>query len=950
MAEPLRERIRRAIRRVDAWAVAVALLTVAGAALRLFHIGRPSLWYDEAYSVHLASMSLSEATAWTARDVVPPLYYYVLHFWQGLFGTSEVAVRSFSALAGTLTIPVAYKVGKTLFGRLAGLLTAVLVALSPLYIWYSQEARMYAMLTFLGLVSGWFLLRVLMSGQDRERRYAWVGFLLASVATSYTHTAGLFLLAFYAVAFVVGWLAAYRGRWVVFAEGALVLAAFVAAHVPWVPLALRNLGLNRGYWEGVLGVRGVLYDVFLSYWAGKTILPDVAARLFPGFVAIVVVASFGLVVDCAAKRQRAAGAQIPQWFAVLFVVLYSVFPVLLYLVLFYRVPKFDTRYLYMASPGLFLFVGAGLAGLLRGRRPRWRLFSQSLGILAAACLIGVFAYGDYNNYYDPRFQKDDFRGVAHYIAEHIGPNETVILCSGHFFPVFEYYFGPDNWHPLPDEPILNTENILTYQVAYDLRQILAGKDGVWGVFWQSEVADPNGFLTMMLDEAGYRLPYGPQFWGVRYIHWGLDEDAAFEPRPQIQYAQSLNFDNKIQFLGFSIDKSDNLFLYWQALQALDRNYAISLRLLSQDGEFWGALDRRPAGYYFPTSRWRPLEPLFGSNPIPALSGTPPGDYTLELVVYDEETVTPLNVLDEAGAPAGRTARIGPVTLRDVQPVTEQDPLPPGTPVRFGDDLEILAWQVSGPEVYPGDTVSVVGYWQALRDLDADYQVDLRIVGEGQDAVASEEVLLGTPDYRTSRWVPGRIVRSVLRLRIPATVSEGQYALRLAVRDAQGNIVGTETVLRSLNIKSYEHRFTVPEFEYAIGANMGNLAELVGADVEPTELKPGDQLDVTLYWLAKAEFAKSYTVFVHVLDEQGQIWAQRDIPPQDGKRPTTSWIPGEVIAGTHVLTIPENTPPGEYLVEVGLYDASSPGFERIPVLDSQGEPAGDRVILARIGVK
>ncbi len=152
---------RNGLRGVNTWTAAVALLTLAGAALRAFHLGAQSLWYDEGFSVYLATMPLREATLWTARDLAPPLYYYLLHFWQVVFGTSEAAVRSLSALVGTLTIPFMYLVGKMLFGRLAGFLAAVLVAASPLYIWYSQETRTYALLTFLGLVAAWFLLKVL---------------------------------------------------------------------------------------------------------------------------------------------------------------------------------------------------------------------------------------------------------------------------------------------------------------------------------------------------------------------------------------------------------------------------------------------------------------------------------------------------------------------------------------------------------------------------------------------------------------------------------------------------------------------------------------------------------------------------------------------------------------------------------------------------------------------
>ncbi len=474
---------RNGLRGVNTWTAAVALLTLAGAALRAFHLGAQSLWYDEGFSVYLATMPLREATLWTARDLAPPLYYYLLHFWQACFGTSEAAVRSLSALVGTLTIPFMYLVGRMLFGRLAGFLAAVLVAASPLYIWYSQETRTYALLTFLGLVAAWFLLKVL-SAEGKRRRVYWVGFLFAAAAVSYSHATGALLLVFFAVAFLLAW-AVWIRRPAVLAEGLAVVGAFALLHVPWLLLMVQNFGMYRGYWSGTLGVVGVVRRAFLSYWTGETLFSQTADALLPAFVAVSALAAGALLVDALRRSGPLGDSPLPRWFALLFPVLYTALPVGLFVVLFLNRPKFEARHLLFASPGMFLVIGAGLACLLGGcARARWaRWAARGIGTAALLFALGVFAYGNYNNYFDPRFQRDDFRNVARYIKEHIGPNETVILCAGHFFPVFQYYFGPDNWHPLPNDPILDVDNVLTYRVADDLNRILAGKDGVWVVFW-----------------------------------------------------------------------------------------------------------------------------------------------------------------------------------------------------------------------------------------------------------------------------------------------------------------------------------------------------------------------------------------------------------------------------------------------------------------------------------
>ncbi|MBC7258203.1 MAG: glycosyltransferase family 39 protein [Chloroflexi bacterium] len=940
------------LRRVHAWTWAAALLTLAGAALRAFRLGSHSLWYDEGFSVYLASMSLREATAWTARDVAPPLYYYLLHFWQAAFGTSEAAVRSLSALAGTLTIPFMYLVGKALFGRLSGFLAAALVAASPLYIWYSQETRTYALLTCLGLVAAWFLLKVL-TERSRRRGLYWVGLLFAAAGVSLSHMTGALLLVFLAVAFLLGW-AAWVRRAAVLAEALAVAAAFALLHVPWILLAAKNLGLYRGYWQGTLGIGGVVRRAFLSYWTGETLLSQTAEALLPAFVAVTALTAVALLVAALRRTGPLGESPLPRWFALLFPTLYTALPVGLFIALFLNRPKFETRHLLFASPGFFMILGAGLAFMLDARRIRttWaRWAARGVGAVALVFALGVFAYGNYNNYFDPRFQRDDFRNVARYIKERIGPNETVILCAGHFFPVFQYYFGPDNWHPLPPDPILDVENVLTYRVADDLNRILAGKDGVWVVFWQDHIADPNGILTMMLNEEGSRLPSGPQFWGVRYVHWALNQGAHFSSEPQVQYPQRVNFGNRVELLGFSVGIAGHLLLYWQALQPLDRDYSVSLRLRDGAGEFWGSLDRRPAGYYFPTSRWRPGEPVFGSNPPPALPGTPPGEYFLEVVVYDEATGEQLDVLDAAGAPQGQSARIGPVPVRALQPADVAD-LPNGrNPVILGGNLGLVAWQMDRQQASPGETVSIVAFWEAAGTVAADYDAAVALAGSDGAVVAEKVFSLGTSAYPTSAWGPGRPVRWVARVPVPAAVAPGTYVLKVALRErASGAAVGDSVPIGAVEVSGPARVFTPPQAQMIVSARFDIYAELYGADVEPTTVAAGEPIRVTLYWLAREEVPKSYTVFVHLIDAENRIWAQQDSIPQGGNRPTTGWLPGEYIADQYTLYVKPDTPPGEYWIEVGLYDAGDPAFPRLLVLGADGQATGDRVLLAKIAIR
>ncbi|MFB0546235.1 MAG: hypothetical protein ACETWB_04940, partial [Anaerolineae bacterium] len=123
-----------------------------------------------------------------------------------------------------------------------------------------------------------------------------------------------------------------------------------------------------------------------------------------------------------------------------------------------------------------------------------------------------------------------------------------------------------------------------------------------------------------------------------------------------------------------------------------------------------------------------------------------------------------------------------------------------------------------------------------------------------------------------------------------------------------------------------------------------LMTLVGADLDATVVEPGGALHLTLYWRAKSRMEKSYTVFTHLLDAGNRIRAQQDSVPVHGARPTTGWVPGEVIRDDYELIVEADAPLGDHIIEVGLYDASDPTFARLPVLDEAGQIIEDKVII------
>src|SRR5688572_7374429 len=133
--------------------LALAVVLVAGAWLRFHRLDRESLWNDEVFSIELARRPVAGVIAGSREDGHPPLFHLALHYWMRAFGDDAVAVRWLSAVLGVLTLPVFHGLTRRLFGWRAALLATAWLACSPYHVYYSQEARNYALLVLLTVAS-----------------------------------------------------------------------------------------------------------------------------------------------------------------------------------------------------------------------------------------------------------------------------------------------------------------------------------------------------------------------------------------------------------------------------------------------------------------------------------------------------------------------------------------------------------------------------------------------------------------------------------------------------------------------------------------------------------------------------------------------------------------------------------------------------------------------------
>src|SRR5256714_3005934 len=170
----------------------LVLIVVGAGAIRFVGIGSQSMWYDEVATTRDVAGGIGGLWA-RVRDVEssPPLYFALATLWTRMFGDGDAAIRSLSALAGTATVPIVYLIVRELGqGRGVAQIAALLTAVNPFLVWYSQEARPYALFAFFGAVSLLCLARALHRGSTRDLAL----FGLAAGATIATHYFGVFLV------------------------------------------------------------------------------------------------------------------------------------------------------------------------------------------------------------------------------------------------------------------------------------------------------------------------------------------------------------------------------------------------------------------------------------------------------------------------------------------------------------------------------------------------------------------------------------------------------------------------------------------------------------------------------------------------------------------------------------------------------------------------------------
>ena len=246
-------------------------IVVLAVFLRVYDISAKDVWCDEANSVIIAELNPSGIITRMSYDASPPLYYLLLHYWMYAFGETELALRSLSVLFGILLIIAVYFIGKRIFSEKVGLYAALIASVAPIHIMYSQQIRMYTLLSLMSLMSMYYLLRFI----QEKKCSLLAGYGTFTILSLFTHNYGIFLLPAQALLILLFARQRQMILWWFFS-----VVCIGAVYAIWIPSLFGQIsgGLKTGwrdhFWN-LYGFGGSLFMSIASFSPGGPQLPYV---------------------------------------------------------------------------------------------------------------------------------------------------------------------------------------------------------------------------------------------------------------------------------------------------------------------------------------------------------------------------------------------------------------------------------------------------------------------------------------------------------------------------------------------------------------------------------------------------------------------------------------------------------------------------------------------------
>jgi 4-amino-4-deoxy-L-arabinose transferase-like glycosyltransferase len=639
---------------------------------------------------------------------------------------------------------------------------------------------------------------------------------------------------------------------------------------------------------------------------------------------------------------------------------------LAYLILMTIASKKSTRYMLPAFPVFYLLAGSAIyqTHLLLKSRSVFRIlprFPAPLlpGLTIMALVLFTFFYHPYYfTYYNPlvlgwRWAPqtllvgwgEGLDGAARYLNSQPQlshqPRPRVSAWYEWLFPIL-YTDGEV-------EPVVPQENLITAdRVVLYINQV------------QRDIPSPN---IIHYFRARRQPEYTVRLAGIDYV-WvyagpiaGFRTDLSPQYRLEGEFGPASSSNAEARLLGYDLypqpvkgGEALIVTLYWRALATPSAERFVYTRLVDARGRIWARTDGPPVMGLWPATRWQPEMVIEDAHELPVPAGTPPGIYRLEVGLYDPGNGRPLVA---AGQPIGQGGGLLLGEARvEWQPHEQLDVvLSHQVEANLGPTIRLIGYDALPGSVTTGEIIPARLAWRNTRSIfsfappsTANPVVGFRWKGKQIERLSQSDPLPLPP----GQWERQAILLSQHDIVAPPDLEAGQYELQVILHQGGYEPAGEVFSLGRIEVGAPPHRFDLPAGAASPvddKARLGGQVALAGYEVEVT----AQGLIVNLYWQTQTPLGTGYKVFAQLLDAESQLVAQSDALPTAGQRPTTGWLPGEIITDTHTLLLPADLRRGgqTYRLIAGLYDPLD--GQRLPALDEAGEIAADALVVTQVSL-
>ena len=502
--------------------ILLIFILILGSFLRIYKLGDESFWFDESAIMYVTRQNALDiimdiytttrlAPEYFETGGTPPLYYVLANYWTKLIGLNEFKLRLLSALFGIISIYMIFLIGKMVFDYRVGLVSAFILSINYMHIYYSQEARAYSLIILLTLLIVYFLLNAL----KQNKALYWIAYVSCSTMLIYTHYFGFFIL-FFEFLFLLIFFKEYRK----YSKSIIISAISIfVLYLPWMPALLRQISaknyLSFYLKDNIIWATAKIFVQFNSWFTPdlqtRIALRDIyhsiknysVSKLFDvtllGWLTIVCVLAITALLSwyffslLFLKNKKLSIENFKEK-NYLFILMWFLVPILIPIAITLAEPASPVfgfvQYVLFATPAYYLIVAKGI---LKSKR-----YLIILLLLFVLSILPLYSY--YSN-----FDKQQWREASFYFKNNRLEGELIVTSAFHSVLPLGYYYK-------------DMEKVIGIRNVDELMLKAANEDSVWLLYASEAYFDPEGTLKKYLDEE-YKLDKKVEFTGIKIFKY-----------------------------------------------------------------------------------------------------------------------------------------------------------------------------------------------------------------------------------------------------------------------------------------------------------------------------------------------------------------------------------------------------------------------------------------------